>query len=130
MPKLQSGPLVAVLLVLALVAAACGGSNTDVVDTAAGQATAEDADSGQGAAQDTDSGQSDDADPADTDSDGGDSTGESDTDEAAEAPASEPIAHQFPELTTVNIADGSTVNLADQLAGGDTPVLLWFFAPH
>ena len=52
--------------------------------------------------------------------------------EAEEAEGPAPVAdHNFPDLNTVNVADGSTVNLAAQeLAGGDTPVLLWFYAPH
>lgn len=53
--------------------------------------------------------------------------------EAAPAEAagpSAPVGHTFPDLNTVNVADGSTINLAQELAGGDTPILLWFFAPH
>ncbi len=46
-----------------------------------------------------------------------------------EGPAPAPD-HLFPDLDTVDVADGSTVNLADELAGGDTPILLWFYAPH
>lgn len=36
----------------------------------------------------------------------------------------------FPDLNVVRIADRGTVNLADELGGGDLPVLLWFWAPH
>ncbi len=56
----------------------------------------------------------------------GDEGGES-TESEGPAVATE---HFFPDLNTVNIADGTTLNLAEELAGGDTPVLLWFFAPH
>lgn len=67
------------------------------------------------------------------------STGSAESAEAAEPPAEPaeeaagpaPVGeHFFPNLTTVDIATGSTINLSEELAGGDTPVLLWFFAPH
>ena len=41
-----------------------------------------------------------------------------------------PIANLFPDIDVVDIADGSTVNLATELGGGDKATLLWFFAPH
>lgn len=49
---------------------------------------------------------------------------------SAEEETAAPANHLFPDLNTVNIVDGSTLNLADELAGGDTPILLWFWAPH
>ena len=36
----------------------------------------------------------------------------------------------FPNVDVVNVHDGSTLNLATELGGGDLPVLLWFWAPH
>lgn len=38
--------------------------------------------------------------------------------------------HLFPSVDVVDIATGETINVAAELAGGDTPVLLWFWAPH
>lgn len=56
-----------------------------------------------------------------------DSSGDEEAEAAGPAPV---ISHVFPNLETVNIVDGQPLNLADELAGGDTPVLLWFWAPH
>ncbi len=36
----------------------------------------------------------------------------------------------FPNVNVTNITDGTPLNLQEELAGGDLPVLLWFFAPH
>jgi hypothetical protein len=36
----------------------------------------------------------------------------------------------FPDVSVQNVADGSSVNLQQELQGGDLPVLLWFWAPH
>jgi hypothetical protein len=55
---------------------------------------------------------------------------ESSTSASAETAGESAAPHFFPNLDTVDIVDGSTINLADQLSGGDTPVLLWFWAPH
>ena len=38
--------------------------------------------------------------------------------------------HLFPDVDVVEIATGEPLNLADELAGGDRPILLWFWAPH
>ena len=56
----------------------------------------------------------------------------SDSADSAEDAGAQPASaqHLFPDLDTRNIVDGSTVNFASELAGGDTPVLLWFWAPH
>jgi hypothetical protein len=35
----------------------------------------------------------------------------------------------LPDLEVVRVADGATVSLAD-LAEGDRPLLVWFWAPH
>ncbi len=126
--------MAAILVVTALVAAACGGESA-TVDTAAQASDA------QTPAADEATQESEDAASDDSSSEGSTAdqeTSEAETPEAAgpdedaeEAAEPEPVGdHEFPDLGTVNIADGSAVNLADQLAGGDTPVLLWFFAPH
>lgn len=102
-----------VVLAMALVAAACGSGSTDT--TASGSASAGDAEPAESSVA-----------PAATDAPTG-----SASEPAAEAEGPSPVApHSFPDLDTVTIGDGATVNLADELAGGDTPVLLWFFAPH
>ena len=49
--------------------------------------------------------------------------------EVAEA-APESETNLFPSVDVVNVHDGSTLNLAAELGGGDLPVLLWFWAPH
>ena len=104
------GPIGAFVM-FAVVAAACGSDTAPVIDAAApsGESTT-----------------AEEAEAAPPDSDG---SGEAEVDADAAAPV-EADDHLFPDLDTVNIVDGSTVNLADQLAGGDTPVLLWFWAPH
>jgi hypothetical protein len=54
-------------------------------------------------------------------------------DDATEGDAADDVAateNLFPDIDVVNIVDGSTVNLAQELGGGDKPVLLWFWAPH
>jgi hypothetical protein len=45
-------------------------------------------------------------------------------------PTVEPGGHLFPEVEVVRLAGEEPVNLASQLAGGDTAVLVWFWAPH
>ena len=50
---------------------------------------------------------------------------EGETDSAESQPE-----HFFPNVDVVTVADGGPANVADLLAGGDTPVLLWFWAPH
>ena len=57
---------------------------------------------------------------------GGGSPDPTETTSGAETAA----ANLFPDLDVTLIADGSTINLADELGGGDRPVLLWFWAPH
>ncbi|MCP3992095.1 MAG: hypothetical protein GY724_23695 [Actinomycetia bacterium] len=58
------------------------------------------------------------------------------TSEAPEAPGPSESSNAgaetnlFPDIEVVNISDSSTVNLSTELAGGDLPVLLWFWAPH
>lgn len=92
-------------LTIALVAAACG---TEVAPTVQ-------------AAETTGATESSAAAETSSDSAGGE--------QEAEGPAPV-IDHLFPDVNTLNIVDGSTINLATELAGGDTPVLLWFWAPH
>jgi hypothetical protein len=103
-----------VVVAIALLGAACGSGSADL-DTAAT------------------TGSSVETAPADATTEGPAPTAEPSTtgQAAAEPEGPQPVPdHAFPDLDTVDIADGSTVNLADRLAGGDTPVLLWFWAPH
>lgn len=62
------------------------------------------------------------------------SSSDSDPTEAVEAEGSDevaaPIENLFPDVDVLNVADGSTVNLAAELGGDDRPTLLWFWAPH
>ncbi len=104
-----------VALAMALVAAACGSGTADTTD--AGSSTGQEATPAAAASS---------AAPAATE-DATEDAAESEPE--AEGPS--PVApHSFPDLDTVTIGDGAPLNLADELAGGDTPVLLWFFAPH
>ncbi|MGH1492811.1 MAG: hypothetical protein ACRBK7_26025 [Acidimicrobiales bacterium] len=115
--------MAAIALVVALFAAACGTDSTTVESSSAANADQTEASSSDDAAAGADGADEEEAAPA------ADSDSSSDPEPAAEGPVA--VAdHEFPDLGTVNIVDGSAVNLADQLAGGDTPVLLWFFAPH
>ncbi len=116
-------PLAGVLVAAALVAAACGSeTNTVGLDaSAADQAASEESTTSQASSDSTDAPEPESA--ASDESEGP----QVDEEEAAPADVGN---HLFPDLETVNIADGATLNLATELAGGDTPVLLWFFAPH
>ncbi len=104
-----------VVLAMALVAAACGSGSADTTD--AGSSTEPEATPAESSA-------------APAAGDDADSAAEA-SEEPAEAEGPSPVGpHSFPDLDTVTIGDGAPLNLADELAGGDTPVLLWFFAPH
>ncbi|MDA3038761.1 MAG: hypothetical protein O3C27_04370 [Actinomycetota bacterium] len=46
-----------------------------------------------------------------------------------------PSDNMFPDIDVAVVGSGDTasretVNMKEELAGGDTPVLLWFWAPH
>lgn len=103
-PGLSGSRVIASTLALALLASACGAGDSG--GTTIEQAAAE---------QDVV------AEPAESADDGA---------EAEQAGPKVPTAHLFPDLQTVRVTDGEAINLADELAGGDTPILLWFFAPH
>lgn len=64
---------------------------------------------------------------------GSEAAGVADTDVDAvddlSSPSSVPT-HLFPDMDVIDIQTGATINLAAELAGGDTPILLWFWAPH
>ena len=108
-----------VLLSLALVAGACASDSPDATEAGADTSSAETAAQSETTA----------AAASDTSSDTQAADGGAEPEPEIEGPS--PIGpHSFPDLDTVTISDGATVNLADELAGGDTPILLWFFAPH
>jgi len=67
---------------------------------------------------------------ASTDSSDDSAPTSAESESAADAPSAEPIENLFPDVDVVNIADGSSVNLAAELGGGDKATLLWFWAPH
>lgn len=41
-----------------------------------------------------------------------------------------PTENVFADIDVLDVYTGEWVNLEAELAGGDTPVLLWFWAPH
>ncbi|MEL7158653.1 MAG: hypothetical protein AAFN30_18935 [Actinomycetota bacterium] len=95
------------LLALALAASACGSEASTALDVAESAST----------------------EPAPTTT-GAESTTTAASAAATEAPAEEPRENLFPPVDVVRISDGTTLNLATELGGGDLPVLLWFWAPH
>lgn len=56
-----------------------------------------------------------------------DSTGDGES--TGETPASV-VQDVFAAVDVLDVRTGETVDLRATLAGGDTPVLLWFWAPH
>ncbi|MGB5756759.1 MAG: hypothetical protein WBM50_07580 [Acidimicrobiales bacterium] len=121
----RPGRLAGIALALSLVASACG-SEADPVDVASESSAPETSLASEGSAPETSTGSSDGTQAPTTEADGPAVPPRDEDDETA-GPAE---SHLFPDLNTVNIVDGATVNLAEELAGGDTPVLLWFWAPH
>lgn len=127
-------PVIGLLAALALLAAACSSdSGSQTLDAAAPDdpAPTEPADSTEPAPQPSADAESE-TDPA-SESEAPEATAGADGDAESEAPAAEPAEddnHLFPDVSTVNVKSGDTINLAAELAGGDTPVLFWFFAPH
>ncbi len=118
--------LVASIVAVAVSAAACGSDATEP-NEATGAATAQDSESASTVAAPADGG------PADDESADGSEAGRSDEGASADDDSADddaPVENFFPDLEVVDIADGSTLNLADELGGGDRPVLLWFWAPH
>lgn len=109
MPKRLRPPrtpsLVGATVALALLATACGSGGADDTNTAAAVTAAAPDPASSAAASEA-------------------------TSEAVGPEAPAPAENLFAPVDVVNIADGSTLNLADELAGGDRPVLLWFWAPH
>jgi len=67
--------------------------------------------------------------------DNGSSDEPSKTSSTADAAVEEPGSAatelgEFPDVTVTEVAAGTSVNLRQQLSGGDSPILLWFYAPH
>ncbi|MEM7326779.1 MAG: hypothetical protein AAF531_27090 [Actinomycetota bacterium] len=125
--KIGSRPLVGVVAAIALLAAACASeASGPTLDAALAE------DSGSAVDESTTSAAADETEAPEAEGpqvdDGADGTGDGAAEEADE-PA-DVGNHLFPDLTTVNVKDGGSLNLATELAGGDTPVLLWFYAPH
>ncbi|MGI9595971.1 MAG: hypothetical protein ACR2QK_07410 [Acidimicrobiales bacterium] len=120
----RSGRKAGIAFALALLASACSSESTPITaasESSSSQTSSSDAGSSETSVE-ADAG----AQGAGAESAGSDTPAE---EQEAEGPAPADN-HLFPDLTTVNISDGSTLNLAEELAGGDTPVLLWFYAPH
>ena len=118
------------LVALSLGASACG--TGDAASSAAPTLSTAPAGAADESGASTDS--SDDSAPTSAESESAESeSAESESAEsesAADAPSAEPIENLFPDVDVVNIADGSSVNLAAELGGGDKATLLWFWAPH
>jgi hypothetical protein len=62
--------------------------------------------------------------------DGSTADTESSTPQSDGAAEDSTAVNLFPDLDVVRVDDGSPLNLAAELGGGDRPVLLWFWAPH
>lgn len=99
--------VLALSLVVALIAAACGSSPPEASSPTA--ATSPTSATSSGSSSTISSNPS------------------SDTATSADSAASENL---FPDIDVAVVGTGDTVNLKQELAGGDTPVLLWFWAPH
>ncbi len=132
MPEiLRSGrrrSLVASLLALLLVASACGADSDEAVTAADESSPASDGDSSdESGAEGSGSDESGSEGTAEASAEDAAAGTEEDEDGAASETAGENL---FPDIDVVNIVDGSNVNLAAELGGGDLPVLLWFWAPH
>ncbi len=57
--------------------------------------------------------------------------GATSTTAAGETSSSDAVSENvFPDIDVVEITTGGSLNLKQELAGGDRPVLLWFWAPH
>lgn len=122
----------ALLLALTVGAVGCGSATDDSAQVAAdSDASAVSADESS-----DDVGADDEASAADASAADSDDAGRSD-DAAAESDDGDQTADEeavvenvFPDLNVLSITDGADINLQDELANGDTAVLLWFFAPH
>ncbi len=113
-----------VVAALALVVSACG------TDSTTDDASAQGEDGASVVASSEDQGEA-----AETAEDGGaaaaDGYGEG-APESASEPATDVAAAavNVPAVEVLDIADGSVINLADELAGDDRAILFWFWAPH
>lgn len=117
----------AVIIALALSAAACGSGEEAATPTLATTPAAASGESG-GAGETADDDATADAGEVVEPEAGSDVQGpEPDDDQPVAEP---PTENLFPDIDVVNITDGSTLNLAAELGGGDRPTLLWFWAPH
>lgn len=113
----RSRPRVVSLIVgVALIAAACGGSSTTTLELGA-DAPAPDPEPATG------------SDPSEAGPAPADEAVAPEEEQAVAADEAE-VVNLFPDVDVVNVADSSTLNLAAELGGGDLPVLLWFWAPH
>ena len=128
LPESQRVPrLISLLLAFSLTAVACGGGET-TSDSASNDAEAD------ASAVEAEGGvESDSAQPASDAEPASDAGSDSDAEPASDEESSDDGAaaeNLFPDVEVVNVSDGSALNLAAELGGGDTPVLLWFWAPH
>lgn len=119
---------VAVIIAVALGASACGSGETSTTPTLA---TAPAAEAAGASSNDAGSGTGGDAGESPAAVDDEPAVREADDAPPADEPdVAAPSENLFPDIDVVNIADGSTLNLAAELGGADRPTLLWFWAPH
>lgn len=113
---------------LALLISACGSTSTTESVSSGGA----DDDTGTSIADSSDDQSSDDepvngADDGDGAGEDGKSTPASESESVTEGAVP---AVNVPAVEVLDIADGSVINLADELAGEDRAILFWFWAPH
>lgn len=121
----------AAVAVLALFVSACGTASTtdassqssEADESALVAAASDDQDGTAGIADDT-------ADePADDTGAEGTVEGEPVDESESKTDLAAPAAN-VPAVEVLDVADGSIINLADELAGEDRAILFWFWAPH
>lgn len=111
--RLPSLRPVALLVAMGLAASACGGGSADQVNTESGStdqtaAATESNSAGAGANE---------------------GAGAREGSGGSEA-ATDASTANFPSADVIDLGSGSTVNFAEEIAGGSLPTLIWFWAPH
>ncbi len=124
-PKVGIRKLSAMVVGVSMLATACGSGATNP-ELGAGLSSPSSEPSVVTSASDSTS----DSDSADNGTATAADAGSESTDEAAAGPVAPISDHLFPDVDVVDIQTGATLNIATELAGGDRPVLLWFWAPH
>ena len=113
--RLPSLRPVALLVAMGLAASACGGGSADQVNTESRStdqtaAATESNSAGAGAGANEGAGARE---------------GSGGSEAATDASTA-----NFPSADVIDLGSGSTVNFAEEIAGGSLPTLIWFWAPH